>query len=91
VLDGRSRVDGIAVRRDRAASAPAWSITANYTYLEPQADPARVRRSAAAPDPAAGAALQNAPTHSGSLFTTYTLPFGLQHGVWRHLSGQLSR
>jgi catecholate siderophore receptor len=36
--------------------------------------------SAANPDPARGAPLQNAPDHSGSLFTTYRLPFGLTLG-----------
>jgi catecholate siderophore receptor len=36
--------------------------------------------SAAIPDPQAGQQLTNTPRHSGSLFTTYTLPFGLQLG-----------
>ncbi|WP_156681348.1 TonB-dependent receptor [Sphingomonas profundi] len=36
--------------------------------------------SAAVRDPQAGQQLTNTPRHSGSLFTTYTLPFGLQVG-----------
>jgi catecholate siderophore receptor len=36
--------------------------------------------SAAIPDAQAGQALGNTPKHSGSLFATYTLPFGLQLG-----------
>lgn len=76
VLDGHSRVDGIAVSATGNVT-PAWSITANYTYLEP-----KLIRSVAigSPDPAAGAELQNVPNHSGSLYTTYTLPFGLKLG-----------
>lgn len=76
VLDGHSRVDGIAVSATGNIT-PAWSITANYTYLEPE-----LIRSVAvgSPDPAAGAELQNVPNHSGSLYTTYTLPFGLKLG-----------
>ncbi|RYG81423.1 MAG: TonB-dependent receptor, partial [Alphaproteobacteria bacterium] len=76
VLDGHSRVDGIAVSATGNITS-AWSITANYTYLEP-----KLIRSVAvgSPDPAAGAELQNVPNHSGSLYTTYTLPFGLKLG-----------
>ncbi|MEG3180915.1 TonB-dependent receptor [Sphingomonas sp. LT1P40] len=76
VLDGHSRVDGIALSASGNITS-AWSITANYTYLEP-----KLIRSVAvgAPDPAAGAELQNTPKHSGSLYTTYTLPFGLKLG-----------
>ncbi len=36
--------------------------------------------SAAVLDPQSGSQLTNTPKHSGSLFTTYTLPFGLQIG-----------
>lgn len=76
VLDGQSRVDGIAVSATGNIT-PAWSVTANYTYLEP-----KLIRSVAVglADPAAGAELQNVPNHSGSLYTTYTLPFGLKLG-----------
>lgn len=89
-LDGHSRVDGIAVSATGNIT-PAWSITANYTYLKPKliqsvsdfclANPsAACGNTAANRDPAAGAELQNVPNHSGSLYTTYTLPFGLKLG-----------
>ncbi|WP_432770842.1 MAG: TonB-dependent siderophore receptor [Sphingopyxis sp.] len=76
VLDGRSRVDGVALSVIGKIT-PAWSVTANYTYLD-----AELLQSVAdgLPDPAAGAQLQNTPKHSGSLFTTYELPFGLTLG-----------
>ena len=76
VLDGRSRVDGVALSVVGKIT-PAWSVTANYTYLD-----AELLQSVAdgLPDPASGAQLQNTPKHSGSLFTTYELPFGLTVG-----------
>lgn len=76
VLDGRSRVDGVALSVVGKIT-PAWSVTANYTYLD-----AKLLQSVAdgLPDPASGAQLQNTPKHSGSLFTTYELPFGLTVG-----------
>lgn len=79
-LDGRSRVNGIALSASGQIT-PAWSITANYTYLD-----SKVIRSIAenspvgTVDPQAGNPLTNTPAHSGSLFTTYTLPFGLSIG-----------
>lgn len=102
VLDGHSRVDGIAFSVTGNIT-PAWSVTANYTYLEPKllqsvsdyclANPQIIPavppataatnpcgNSSAVRDPAAGAQLQNTPKHSGSLYTTYTLPFGLKLG-----------
>ncbi|UUL82200.1 TonB-dependent receptor [Sphingomonas qomolangmaensis] len=91
VLDGRSRVDGIALGASGNIT-PAWSIFANYTYLKGEilqsvsdfclANPgaANCGNSAGLPDPQAGNVLIQTPDHSGSLFTTYTLPFGLQLG-----------
>ena len=75
-LDGRSRVNGIALGATGQIS-DAWSITANYTWLD-----SKILQNAAdgVTDPAVGADLQNTPTHSGSLFTTYKLPFGLRIG-----------
>lgn len=90
-LDGQSRVDGIAIGAVGRITN-AWSITANYTYLDGKLiqsvsnfclnnpGAAGCGNSAAFPDPAAGARLQNTPEHSGSLFTTYKLPFGLSIG-----------
>ena len=106
VLDGQSRVDGIALGASGNITR-AWSIFANYTYLDGEilqsvsnyclSDAGRGRlvrttangqttitnpcgNSLAVADPQAGNRLGNTPRHSGSLFTTYTLPFGLQLG-----------
>lgn len=96
VNDGRSRVDGIALGATGNITR-AWSIFANYTYLDsevmqsvsnyclanpgPRADNTNpCGNSASVVDPAAGSELTQTPRHSGSLFTTYTLPFGLQLG-----------
>lgn len=103
VTDGRSRVDGIALGASGNVSK-AWSIFANYTYLDAKvlqsvsdfclANPGTrsttagtvttitnpCGNSAAVPDPQRDQQLTNTPKHSGSLFTTYTLPFGLQLG-----------
>ena len=81
VLDGRSRVDGIALGLSGNIT-PAWTVFANYTYLD-----GRVLQSLSDRDLAAGIAdpqkdsrLIQTPDHSGSLFTTYKLPFGLEIG-----------
>lgn len=90
VVDGRARVDGIALGAV-GNLAPHWSIFANYTYLRSKvlqsvsdfclANPsAACANSAAIPDPQRGDELIQTPHHSGSLFTTYELPFGLQVG-----------
>lgn len=98
VLDGRSRVDGIALGAAGNVT-PQWTLFANYTYLDgsvvqsvsndclarPDGTPGLTRtvacnNSLAVPDPQAGDQLVQTPKHSGSLFTTYTLPFGLQVG-----------
>ncbi|BAK68130.1 iron complex outermembrane receptor protein [Sphingobium sp. SYK-6] len=76
-LDGKSRVNGVALGANGQITR-AWSITANYTYLD-----SKVLQNAAngaADDPQKGAPLTNTPKHSGSVFTTYKLPFGLQVG-----------
>ncbi len=91
VLDGRSRVDGIAVGASGNVS-PNWTLFANYTYLDSEvrqsvsnfclANPGRngCGNSVAVPDPLRGSPLVQTPAHSGSLFTTYKLPFGLELG-----------
>ena len=90
VPDGRSRVDGIALGASGNLTH-AWTIFANYTYLKSKilqsvedrcdgnlADPVCATLIAAAPEK--GGPLQQTPKHSGSLFTAYQLPFGLQLG-----------
>lgn len=96
VLDGRSRVDGLALGASGRVT-PDWTVFANYTYLDsevlqsvsdyclanpgagftpPGGDPITCPTS----DLQAGNPLTNTPRHSGSLFTTYQFPFGLQIG-----------
>ncbi|HKR24910.1 MAG TPA: TonB-dependent receptor [Allosphingosinicella sp.] len=91
VIDGRSRVDGLALGLTGNIT-PDWAIFANYTYLEGEvrqsvsdfclATPgaAGCANSAALPDPQRGDRLIQTPKHAGSLFTTYRFPFGLQVG-----------
>ena len=90
VLDGRSRVDGVALGLT-GTIAEGWTIFANYTYLDSKvlqsvSDSCRVNPSAecgnstAIPDPQAGDRLVQTPEHSGSLFTSYRFPFGLELG-----------
>ena len=81
VLDGKSRVDGVALGLSGTIT-PAWTIFANYTYLD-----SKVRQSISdfdsgrgIADPQAGSELIQTPRHSGSLFTSYRLPFGLELG-----------
>jgi catecholate siderophore receptor len=90
-LDGKSRVDGIALGASGTITK-AWTITANYTYLKAKllqsvsdeclAAPGSgtCTNSPANPNPGAGQYLPQTPKHSGSLFTTYRLPFGLTLG-----------
>ncbi|WP_313441977.1 TonB-dependent receptor [Novosphingobium sp.] len=90
-LDGKSRVDGIALGASGKITS-AWTITANYTYLDSEllqsvsdnclANPGSgtCTNSAANPNPGAGQYLPATPKNSGSLFTTYRLPFGLTIG-----------
>ncbi|KQU47408.1 TonB-dependent receptor [Sphingomonas sp. Leaf339] len=90
VLDGRARVDGIAVGASGNVTKN-WTIFANYTYLDGEilqsisdrciANPSTAcGNSAANPDPQRGTLFVQTPKHSGSLFTTYKLPFGLEVG-----------
>ena len=81
VLDGQARVDGIALGATGKIT-PAWAVFANYTYLD-----SKVKQSISdfslsqgVVDPQRGNDLIQTPKHSGSLWTTYLLPFGLQLG-----------
>lgn len=87
VLDGKSRVDGVALGATGNVTRN-WTIFANYTYLKSKvlqnvsdycvAHPGE--GACPATDVTKGDPLTNTPKHSGSLFTTYMLPFGLQLG-----------
>ena len=91
VLDGQSRVDGIALGASGNIT-PNWTVFANYTYLDSSirqsvsdfclTNPGTTGcgNSTANPDPQRGNDLIQTPKHAGSLFTTYSFPFGLQVG-----------
>lgn len=101
ILDGRSRVDGFALGVTGNVT-PEWAIFANYTYLDGKvkqsvsdfclANPGSTGcgNSAAIPDPQRGDRLFQTPKHSGSLFTTYVFPFGLQVGYGLTYQGKFS-
>jgi catecholate siderophore receptor len=86
-LDGRQRVQGVSLGASGNIT-PNWTISANYMYLDAKilqggsdrcfANPLATGCSATIILP--GARLTNAPEHSGSLFTSYRFPFGLEVG-----------
>ncbi len=89
-LDGHSRVDGVALSAVGQITK-AWSITANYTYLDGKVIRGIARNSPAGTiDYAAGQRLQNTPEHSGSVFTTYAFPFGLRVGYGATYQGSFA-
>ena len=90
VPDGRARVDGLALGASGNIT-PNWTIFANYNYLKSKVERGVSQFCVANPTnsscvtaiagaPEAGGPLQQTPKNSGSLFTTYTLPFKLQVG-----------
>jgi len=100
VLDGRSRVDGIALGLSGSVT-PALSLFANYTYLDGKvlqsvsdfcltSPSAACLNTAAVRDPQAGQRLLQTPEHSGSLFATYRLPFGLELGYGLTYQGSVA-
>lgn len=101
VLDGKSRVDGVALGISGNVT-PEWAIFANYTYLDSEvrqsvsdfclATPGATGcpNNAAIPDPQRGDRLIQTPKHSGSLFTTYAFPFGLQVGYGLTYQGKFA-
>ncbi|MCW1429884.1 TonB-dependent receptor [Novosphingobium sp. JCM 18896] len=86
-LDGRQRVQGVSLGASGNITEN-WTVSANYMYLDAKllqggsdrcfADPLATGCSATIILP--GARLTNAPEHSGSLFTSYRFPFGLEVG-----------
>ncbi|WP_242110820.1 TonB-dependent receptor [Luteimonas aquatica] len=85
VLDGRARVDGIALGAAGRINEQ-WSVFANYTYLDSEVvhgvsdycvrNPGKggcTSNDAAHPDPFKGNPLTNTPKHSANLWTTYAL------------------
>lgn len=72
VLDGKQRVDGFEFGATGRITEH-WQLVASYTYLDSEVKdsntPAEV-----------GSRLANVPKHSGSLWTLYTLPHGIEVG-----------
>ena len=91
VLDGKSRVDGIALGISGNIT-PEWTMFANYTYLNGKVLQSISNRDRAAGvfDPQRDSELVQTPDHSGSLFTTYKLPFGLEVGYGFTYQGSFS-
>ncbi len=81
VNDGRNRVDGVTLGASGNIT-DAWTIFANYTYLDTKViqSISDYQKSQGVVDTQAGNPMLNTPEHSGSLFTTYKLPFGLELG-----------
>ncbi|MFC4593024.1 TonB-dependent receptor [Sphingobium tyrosinilyticum] len=90
VLDGHSRVNGVALGLTGNIT-PEWLIFANYTYLDSKivqgtsdscvANPRTAcSNSVVLPDPSKGDHLIQTPEHSGSIYTSYRLHFGLELG-----------
>lgn len=81
VNDGRNRVDGVTLGASGNIT-DAWTIFANYTYLDTKViqSISDYQKSQGVVDTQAGNPMTNNPKHSGSLFTTYKLPFGLELG-----------
>jgi catecholate siderophore receptor len=72
VLDGKQRVGGFELGITGKLTAN-WSIIGSYSYLD-----TKVRESNTSAE--IGNRLGNVPDHSGSLWTVYELPFGLELG-----------
>lgn len=88
VVDGRSRVDGIALGATGYIT-PQWVIFANYTYLNGRVRQSisNFQRNAGTVDPQAGDRLIQTPEHAASLFTSYKFPFGLELGYGLNYQG----
>lgn len=79
-LDGSARVEGVTLGASGKITE-AWSIFANYTYLDSEVRRGVSRRLAAQGlDFTKGDPLTNVPDHAFSLFTTYDLPHGIEVG-----------
>ena len=100
VPDGRSRVEGVALGATGNLTK-AWTMFANYSYLKSKVSQGVSDRCVANPTatdcvaliaaaPTAGGPLQQTPTHSSSLLTSYTLPFGLQLGYGLSYQGKFA-
>jgi len=72
VLEGRQRVDGFELGATGKITKK-WDVIASYTYLDSEIRESNVPAEV-------GNRLVNVPVHSGSLWTTYKLPIGVEVG-----------
>ena len=72
VLEGRQRVDGFELGATGKITKK-WDVIASYTYLDSEIRDSNVPAEV-------GNRLVNVPVHSGSLWTTYRLPIGVEVG-----------
>jgi catecholate siderophore receptor len=72
VLEGRQRVDGFELGATGKITRK-WDVIASYTWLDSE-----IRKSNVPAE--VGNRLVNVPVHSGSLWTTYKLPIGVEVG-----------
>lgn len=84
-LDGRRRTRGVTFGATGNIT-DAWSINGSYMYVDPKIVQSVVD---GAIDTQAGGIVTNTPKHSGSIFTTYKFPFGLQVGYGLTYQGKL--
>ncbi|HEU4876480.1 MAG TPA: TonB-dependent receptor, partial [Sphingomicrobium sp.] len=72
VLEGKQRVDGFELGATGKVTR-GWDVIASYTYLDSEIRSSNVPAEV-------GNRLVNVPVHTGSLWTTYKLPFGVEVG-----------
>jgi catecholate siderophore receptor len=93
VLDGSSRVDGVALGASGRIT-DKWSVFANYTYLKSKVLQGASRFTAGGgvtgteADFTKGDPIANVPDHAFSLWTTYDLPANFQVGYGVTYSGK---
>ena len=85
VLDGKSRVQGLELGASGQISKE-WSISASYAYLDSEI--LQGAADGAATDTQKGQKLIGTPEQSGSLWTTYALPRGLEVGYGLRYVGE---
>jgi catecholate siderophore receptor len=85
VLDGKSRVQGLELGASGQISKE-WSISASYAYLD--SEMLQGAADGAATDTQKGQKLIGTPEQSGSLWTTYAFPRGLEVGYGLRYVGE---
>ncbi|MCE7798634.1 TonB-dependent siderophore receptor [Sphingobium sufflavum] len=84
-LDGRRRTQGFTLGATGNITE-GWTINGSYMYVDP-----KIIQSVAdgLADTQSGGIVTNTPKHSGSVFTSYSFPFGLQVGYGVTYQGKL--